>query len=221
MSAGAIIAIVIVLVILAVVAVLVSRLAVRRPGGRRNLGPEYARLADEVGPREANAEYGKRRRRVDGLGIRPLSPERRALYTTQWVAAQEEFINSPVESARTAAALVTAVAGDRGYEVADSGQLLTDLSVYYGNQLDGYRRALAVTEEAGDTAAGELSDTATEKLRRALLDYRAMFRQLAQISDRDQAAAVTGPGRIPAQGGNAAPEATQYERTGTHGTTTR
>jgi hypothetical protein len=208
---------VIVLVILAVVAVL----AARRAGGRRNLGPEYARLADEAGTREANAEWARRRRRVDRLGIRPLSPERRALYTTQWVAAQEEFINSPVESARTAAALVTAVAGDRGYEVADSGQLLTDLSAYYGNQLDGYRRALAVTAEAGDTAAGQLSDAATEELRRALLGYRAMFRELAQVSDSDEAATVTAPGRVPAQPGNTAPAATQYERTGTHGTATR
>lgn len=221
MSAGAIIAIVIVLVILAVAAVVASRMAAFRPGGRRNLGPEYARLADEVGPREANAEYGRRRRRVDGLGIRPLSPERRTLYSTQWAAVQEEFINNPVESARTAAALVAAVAGDRGYEVADSGQLLTDLSVYYGNRLDGYRRALAATAEAGDTATEELSDIATEKLRQALLGYRAMFRELAQISDSDESAAVTGPARIPAQAGNAAPEATEYERTGTHGTATR
>src|SRR5215472_17549188 len=70
-SAGPIIAIVVVLVILAVVAAL----AVRRS--------------------TPSAPYGKRRRRVDGLGIKPLSPEQRTLYGTRWVAAQEAFISSP------------------------------------------------------------------------------------------------------------------------------
>jgi hypothetical protein len=182
MSGGAIIAIVIVLVILAVVVALASRMAVRRSADRRNLGPEYSRLVDEVGTREANAEYDKRRRRVDRLGIKPLSPEKRTLYSAQWVAAQEAFISEPGQSVRNAAALVTAVAADRGYDVVDSGQLLTDLSVYYGNQLDGYRSALAVTEEAGDTT--------TEQLRQAMLGYRAMFCGLAEVSDADGMAAV-------------------------------
>jgi hypothetical protein len=179
-SVGATVAIVVVLVILAVLAAAASRLAVRRAAERRSFGPEYARLVDEVGTHKANAEYDKRRRRVDGLGITPLSDERRTLYHTQWMAAQETFIDNPAESVRTAAALVTATAADRGYQVADSDQLLTDLSVDYGNQLDGYRSALAVTRATDDTA--------TEKLRQALLDYRAMFRALAGIGGGGTAA---------------------------------
>ncbi|HEX3716209.1 MAG TPA: hypothetical protein VHV09_25685 [Trebonia sp.] len=198
MSVGAIIAIVVVVVIvLAALAIWMTR----RSAERRSLGPEYNRLVDEVGTRKANAEYDKRRRRVDGLGIKPLSDERRSLYSTQWVAAQEMFIDNPAESVRSASALVTAVAADRGYEVADSGQLLTDLSVDYGPQLEGYRGALALTDGTG---------TATEKLRQALLDYRTMFRSLAGISnDSDEttpttATAVTtgagaaGDGTVPA-----------------------
>jgi hypothetical protein len=174
---------VVVLVILAVVAALATRM-MRRSAERRSLGPEYSRLADEVGARKANAEYDKRRRRVEGLGITPLSAERRTLYSTQWLAAQESFIDNPVESVRSARALVTAVAADRGYEVTDAGQLQTDLSVYYGNQLDGYRNALTATDSNGDVA--------TEKLRQALLDYRAMFRELAEISDDgDETVATT------------------------------
>jgi len=196
-SAGAIIAIVVVLVILAVIAVLVGRMAMPRSAKRRNLGPEYTRLADEAGARKANAEYDKRRRRVDGLGIKPLSPERRTLFRAQWVAAQEAFIDSPAESVQAAAALVTAVAADRGYEVADSGQLLDDLSVYYGNQLDGYRSALAVSKEAPETG--------TEELRQALLDYRAMFCGLAEIGDGHEIAEAASPS---AQAASAAPGAT-------------
>jgi hypothetical protein len=184
-SGGAIIAIVVVLVILAVAAALASRMAVRRSADRRDLGPEYARLADKVGTRQANEEYDKRRRRLERLGIKPLSREQRTLYGAQWVAAQETFISDPAQSARTAAALVTAVAAERGYEVVDSDQLLSDLSVHYGNELDGYRSALAVTEEADDPA--------TEQLRQAMLGYRAMFRELAEVSDDDETAAVLAP----------------------------
>jgi hypothetical protein len=174
-SVGVIITIVVVLVILAVVAALASRLVLRRSAERRSLGPEYSRLADEVGPRKANAEYDKRRRRVEGLDIKPLSEERRTLYSNQWVGAQEMFIDNPAQSVRTAASLVTAVAADRGYETADTDQFLEDLSVYYGNQLDGYRSAVALTETAGEAP--------TEQLRQALLDYRGLFRELAEITD--------------------------------------
>jgi hypothetical protein len=187
-SVGVIITIVVVLVILAVVAALASRMTLRRSAERRSLGPEYTRLADEVGTRKANTEYDKRRRRIDGLGIKPLSAERRTLYSNQWVGAQETFIDNPAQSVAAAASLIAAVAADRGYETGDTDQFQTDLSVYYGNQLDGYRSALAVTENAGDTA--------TEKLRQALLDYRALFRELAEITDDSDetvtpAAAVT------------------------------
>lgn len=191
MSGAVIVTIVVVLVVLAVVAALASRMVARGSAERRSFGPEYARLVEQAGARNANAEYAKRRRRVDGLGITPLRDERRTRYNTQWVAAQVTFIDNPVEAVRSAAALVTAVAADRGYEVSDSGQLLTDLSVDYGNQLDGYRSALTVSRAAGDpgthaapgTAAITGTATGTEELRRALLGYRAMFRALAGISD--------------------------------------
>jgi hypothetical protein len=187
---------VVVLVILAVVAALASRMATRRSAERRNLGPEYRRLADEAGTRTANAQYDKRRRRVDKLDIKPLSPEQRTLYSAQWVAAQEAFITSPAQSVQAAAVLVTAVAAERGYEVAETGQLLVDLSVYYGDQLEGYRSALATTEDAGDTA--------TEGLRQAMLDYRAMFCALAEIGASDEMAAVTAAAATTGAGGAAA-----------------
>jgi hypothetical protein len=199
-SVGVIIAIVVVLVVLAVIAAVASRMAARRSAERRSLGPEYNRMVDEVGAKKANAEYDKRRRRVEGLGIKPLSEERRTLYGTQWVTAQEMFIDNPNESVRSASALVTAVAADRGYEVADSGQLVTDLSVDYGPQLDGYRDSLALTSGTGNIA--------TEKLRQALLDFRAMFRALAGIEDDSDeltpaaaTAATTGAGAAPVSAG--------------------
>jgi hypothetical protein len=200
MSVGAIVAIVVVLVILAVLAALASRMFARRSAERRSYGPEYDRLAEEVGPRKANAEFDKRRQHVDGLGLKPLTDERRALYSSQWALAQETFIDNPVESVRTASGLVTAVAADRGYKVTDPGELQSDLSVYYGGRLDGYRSALAITERADSGA--------TEQLRQALLDYRALFNDLAEVTDdapaattaaAGTAAASTAPATGPAQ----------------------
>jgi flagellar basal body-associated protein FliL len=166
-STSTLILIVVILVILAIAAAVVSMRVRRRSAERELFGPEYDRLADEVGPRKANAEFEKRRQRVDGLGLKSLSAERRTAYTSQWEAAQEQFIDNPALAVSAAGDLVTVVAAGLGYEVTDHDQLLTDLSVYHGRHLDGYRHSRQVTELAGQAT--------TEDLRQALLDYRGLF----------------------------------------------
>lgn len=203
MSAGTIILIVVVLVIVAVVAAVASMRLRHRAAERNLVGPEYDRLADEVGPRKANAEFAKRRQRVDGLGVKTLSNERRAAYTSQWQAAQEQFVDSPAQAVRAAGALITAVAVNRGYEVADHDQFVTDLSVYHGRHLDGYRHAWRTTEQA------EAGQATTEGLRQALLEYRTLFFDLLEPSDgagrtgdresADQESADQESGQLPEQ----------------------
>jgi beta-lactam-binding protein with PASTA domain len=83
MSAGTIILIVVILVIVAVATAVMSTRMRRRVAERNLVGPEYDRLVDEVGPRKARAEFEKRRQRVDGLGIKSLTPERRSAYAGQ------------------------------------------------------------------------------------------------------------------------------------------
>jgi hypothetical protein len=183
--------IVVILLIVAVAAAVMSMRMRRRTAERNLVGPEYDRLADEVGPRKAKAEFEKRRQRVDGLGIRPLSAERRSAYTGQWNAAQEQFIDSPAKSASAAGALITAVAVDRGYEVTDDAQLMTDLSVYHGRHLDGYRRARQTS--------GQAAQASTEALRRALLDYRRLFFDLLGSANGDGLAPALSPDTAPAQ----------------------
>jgi hypothetical protein len=101
---------------------------------------------------------------------------------------QERFIDSPPQAATTAAGLVTAVAAERGYDVSDPGQLLVDLSVYHGQYLDRYRRAAQTTERAATAA--------TEELRQALLDHRALFQDLlAGSSSSSPAGRSAGTGR--------------------------
>ena len=198
MSAGTIIVIVVVLLLVAAAAAAASMLLSRRAAARTMLGAEYSRLADEVGPRKARAEFAKRRQRVDGLGLRSLSDERRASYTRQWDVAQEQFIDNPAQSVRAAAAMIAAVTADRGYEVTDHEQLLTDLSVYHGRHLDGYRQARATAARAGQAS--------TEALRRALISYRVLFFDLLGSSgaagqDPGQARAELAPAaaKVPGQ----------------------
>jgi hypothetical protein len=200
-SAGIIVLIVVVLVVIAVAAAVASTRIRHRAAERQLLGPEYDRLADEVGPRKANAEFEKRRQRVDGLGIKPLSAERRTAYVSQWEAAQEQFIDSPTQAVSTAGALVTTVAADRGYEVADHDQLLSDLSVYHGRRLDGYRQAGQVTERGGQAT--------TEEMRQAMLDYRGLLFELVEYDTSD---ASDDASPVPSQAAAPVPAETPWKQ---------
>ena len=171
--------IVLIVVLVLVVIVVGGALYVRQTSQKRQFGPEYDRLASEIGPQRARAEFTKRQKRVDGLDLKPLSAEQRAAYEARWEAAQEQFIDSPRQATQTAAELVTAVAAEAGYPIDDQEQLLADLSVRYGRHLGGYRTARRTTDQA--------QDGATEDFRQALLDYRALFNDLIGAdSDTDR-----------------------------------
>jgi hypothetical protein len=182
---------VVILVIVAIATAVMSTRMRRRVAERNLVGPEYDRLVDEVGPRKARAELEKRRQRVDGLGIKSLSPERRSAYAGQWDTAQEQFIDSPARAVNAAGALITAVAVDRGYQVTDHEQLMTDLSVFHGRHLDGYRNARQTTERA--------EQATTEAMRRAMLTYRGLFFDLIESTDGGSPAPVQEPDMVPAQ----------------------
>ena len=166
-----------IIIVVLVVIVAGGALIARQTSQRRQFGPEYDQLVQEVGPRQARAEFTKRQNRVAGLDLKQLSPEQRAAYEARWETAQEQFIDSPRQATQTAAGLVTAVAAEVGYPVGDREQLLADLSVKHGKYLDGYRGALRTTDQAADGS--------TEEFRQALLDYRTLFNDLigAQTAD--------------------------------------
>jgi len=175
-----IIVIVIVVVLLAAAAGIVLQ---RRRALERRFGPEYDRLAAEVGPRQARSELAERQRRIEQLDIRPLSAERRAAYEAQWTTLPEQFIDAPARAAEGADALVTAVAADRGYQVADRERLFSDLSVYHADRIGDYRRARQATGQAG--SAG------TEDLRQAMLAYRTLLLELFDAPDGASETAVS------------------------------
>ena len=169
------VAIIVIVIVVVLLAAAVGILLRRRRALQQRFGPEYDRLAAEVGPRQALSELAERERRIAQLDIRPLSAERRAAYDTQWATLQEEFIDTPPRAAEAAESLVTAVAADRGYQVADRERLLTDLSVYHADRIEEYRLARQTTEQAGTAA--------TEDLRQAMLAYRALLRELLEAPD--------------------------------------
>jgi hypothetical protein len=84
MSTGAITGIIIAEVVVAAI-VPVASMQLRRTRMRRQFGPEYDRLAKEIGPRKAGAELTARQRRVQALDIRPLSADQQARYHGDWV----------------------------------------------------------------------------------------------------------------------------------------
>jgi hypothetical protein len=170
MSTGAIVGIIIAVIIVAAVVVLGPAL-LRQVRMRRQFGPEYDRLAKELGSRKAVAELTARQRRVDALGIHPLSAEQQARYSGEWTAVQERFVDAPAAAVSAADTLIWDVMRDRGYPADKRDASLEALSVYHPRPLDGYRQAQDV----------KAASASTEELRMALLRYRALFQDLVGV----------------------------------------
>jgi hypothetical protein len=182
MSTGAIIGTVIV-VIVVVAAVVVASGELRRARLRRQFGPEYDRLAEQLGSRKkADSELADRQRRVEALGIHDLSPEQQASYSGDWTVVQERFVDAPAESVAAADALIWNVMRDRGYPADDRNASLDALSVYHARTLEGYRQTSGLRTESAST----------EQLREAMIRCRTLFEDLTGLRGRD---GVTGRSR--------------------------
>jgi hypothetical protein len=171
MSTGAIIGIVIV-VIVVVAAAVVATGELRRARLRRQFGPEYDRLAQQLGSRKkADAELAARQRRVEALGIHELSPEQQASYSGDWTAVQQRFVDTPAEAVAAAGMLIRDVMRDRGYPADEPKASMDALSVYHGRSVEGYRQTLDLRLEAAST----------EQLREAMIRDRALFEDLVGL----------------------------------------
>jgi hypothetical protein len=200
MSSGTIVAIIIIVVVVVAAVVIAGSLTMRRRRLQQRFGPEYDRAVEGADSRhEAEAELAEREKRVRGLDLRPLEPAARDRYASQWMAVQEQFVDSPASSVTSAQALITAVMTERGYPTEDASQIEADLSVEHGRTISEFRSA---QELSGRAAAGTAS---TEDLRLAMVHYRALFRDL--LGERGGASAdVTvpdSPGPEPAATGQA------------------
>jgi hypothetical protein len=185
MSTGAIIGIIIAVIVVAAVVVVASA-QLRRARMRRQFGPEYDRLAKEIGPRKADAALTARQRRVEALDIHPLSAEQQARYSGDWAVVQERFVDTPAEAVTAAHTLIWAVMRDRGYPADDRNASIEALSVHHARSLEGYRKVQDLRTESATT----------EQLREALIRCRALFEDLTGLREsqarpsRDHAAGI-------------------------------
>jgi hypothetical protein len=173
MSTGAIIGIIIA-VIIVVAAIVVASGELRRARMRRQFGPEYDRLAQELGSKKkADAELTARQRRVEALNIHELSPDQQASYSGDWTVVQERFVDAPAEAVSAAGTLIWEVMRDRGYPADDRNASMEALTVYHARSLDGYRQTAELRTETATT----------EELREAMIRYRALFEDLTGLRD--------------------------------------
>jgi hypothetical protein len=170
MSTGAIVGIIIAVIIVAAIVVLGPAL-LRQTRMRRQYGPEYDRLAKELGSRKAAAELAARQRRVDALGIHPLSAEQQTRYNGEWATVQERFVDAPAAAVSAADTLIWDVMRDRGYPADNRDASVEALSVYHARPLDGYRQTQDIQTESAST----------EELRTAMIRYRALLQDLVGV----------------------------------------
>jgi hypothetical protein len=170
MSTGAIVGIIIAVIVVAALVVLGPAL-LRQMRMRRQFGPEYDRLAKELGSRKAAAELTARQRRVDALGIHPLSAEQQARYDGEWTTVQKQFVDAPAAAVSAADTLIWDVMRDRSYPADNKDASVEALSVYHGRALDDYRQAQDIRTESAST----------EELRTAMIRYRTLFQDLVGV----------------------------------------
>lgn len=170
MSTGAIVGIIIAVIVVAAIVVL-GPVLLRQMRMRRQFGPEYDRLAKELGSRKAAAELTARQHRVDALGIHPLSAEQQARYNDEWTAVQKQFVDAPAAAVSAADTLIWDVMRDRSYPADNKDASVEALSVYHARPLDGYRQAQDIRTESAST----------EELRTAMIRYRALFQDLVGV----------------------------------------
>jgi hypothetical protein len=171
-----VIALVVALIIAAAVVLFIRQRKSTRAGLRVRFGTEYERAVQQHGSeRKAEAKLADREARVEKLKIRDLDPTERERYQSQWVAVQSPFVDYPKGAVTEADELVCSLMQARGYPVADFDQRAADISVDHPRVVENYRSAHDIALRLG---RGEAS---TEELRSAMIQYRSLFDDLAQL----------------------------------------
>lgn len=172
---------------LVVLAVLAWGVAQRRRSAelRESFGPEYDRTIDSTDSRRAaERELEERKRSHDELDIRPLSEAARARFTDDWQRAERRFVDDPELAAREADSIVRNVLDEEGYPDDDFDARSAAVSVDHPDVVERYRHGHEMVH--GNGAQGE---ERTENLRKAMVDFRAVFEQLVEpVSEPDLSA---------------------------------
>ena len=154
---------------------------------RDQFGPEYDRTVSSAGSRRtAERELAEREQRHESLDIRPLSEAARERYTDDWQRAEQHFVDDPELAAREADRIVRNVLDDRGYPNDDFDAQAAAISVDHPSAVQRYRHGHEMVH--GKRPAAE---ERTENLRKAMVDFRAVFEQLVERGPEPEPSAAT------------------------------
>ena len=169
---------VLILVVAAAVAWLVSQRN-RTRHLRERFGPEYYRRMEALGDRRrAEAELARSETRVEKVIVRPLSATDRMQFMEEWRLCRARFVDDPAGAVNDADHIVSNIMSTRGYAVDDPYDRLADVCAAYPHHADAFREAndIVVRYQQGNAS--------TEDLRRAFLNFKALFDEM--LGGRDE-----------------------------------
>jgi hypothetical protein len=144
---------------------------------KQRFGPEYDRTVVQHGDaRHAEAVLIDREKRVEKFALRPLTPSDRERYAEDWATIQRRFVDDPSSAVNQADTLVNTVMAARGYPIGDFEQRAADISVNYPSLVQNYRSARQVMLRHSQ------SQSSTEDLRLAMVNFRSLFDELLETS---------------------------------------
>jgi hypothetical protein len=142
---------------------------------RSRFGSEYDRAVLTHGSsHQAEAKLSDRQDRVKSFEIRDLGTTERERFVSEWQTVQSRFVDHPKAAVTEADDLINALLEARGYPHAGFEQRAADVSVTYPRVMENYRLAHGIAVRPGRVEA------TTEELRAAMIQYRAIFDELAQ-----------------------------------------
>ena len=161
-------------VILLLVAILARRKR-RHDHLQERFGPEYDRTVSSEGRRDAERRLGDVEKEHEELDIRPLTPAARDRYLEEWRQTEARFVDDPENAARSAERVVHRVLEDRGYPTdVEPEHRAAHVAVDHPDVVERYRHGHAMLE-------AENGDQETENLRKAMIDFRAVFEELVVV----------------------------------------
>ena len=146
----------------------------RRARLRDRFGPEYDRAVSDSGRRDAERRLAAVESEHEELDIRPLSEAARERYLEEWRSIEARFVNDPEDAAKAAERVVLRALEERGYPTGrDAEARAAHLAVDHPEVVERYRHGRAMLGEV-EGAEG------TENLRKAMLDFRAVFEEVVE-----------------------------------------
>jgi hypothetical protein len=165
-----------VLVLIAIIVAEYLRRSKAKTAALRNrFGTEYDRAVLEHGSLDtAEEKLADRETRVHAMQIRELDAAERTRFVAEWQKVQARFFDHPEAAVTEADDLIAALLEARGYPKGSFDQRAADVSVLYPGVMENYRAAHAIAVRP------YRAEESTEKLRTAIIQYRAIFDEIVQ-----------------------------------------